>query len=248
MKYSYEYKRQCVTLYRQGSWPLTPKGVQPQHFRDMIRRWVRTEEAQGPEALRHKAQNKVWTAAEKLALVAKISAGYFICSVACQAEINSGMLYTWVRKYKTLGYTGLIPKQKGRPAKHTAMKKRIALREQKQAAQDVVALRNTEVVKTIQDIFTQHQERYGVRRIYRTLRTLRSLGYTINHKRVQRLMHQTGLAGKRLKAKYRSYQGHVGAIADNVIQQNFKIHYYNTERIQQKIKWMPPVTYRLASI
>ena len=35
-------------------------------------------------------------------------------------------------------------------------------------------------------------------------------------------MHQTGLAGKRLKAKYRSYQGHVGAIADNVIQQNFK--------------------------
>ena len=26
------------------------------------------------------------------------------------------------------------------------------------------------------------------------------------------------------------------------------IHYYNTERIQQKTKWMPPVTYRLASI
>ena len=101
----------------------------------MIRLWAKREEAQGPEALRHKAQNKVWTAAEKLALVAKISAGYSICSVACQAEINSGMLYTWVRKYKTLGYTGLIPKQKGRPAKHTAMKKRIALREQKQAAQ-----------------------------------------------------------------------------------------------------------------
>ena len=26
------------------------------------------------------------------------------------------------------------------------------------------------------------------------------------------------------------------------------IHYYNTECIQQKTKWMPPVTYRLASI
>ena len=35
-------------------------------------------------------------------------------------------------------------------------------------------------------------------------------------------MHQMGLAGKRLKAKYHSYQGHVGAIADNVIQRNFK--------------------------
>ena len=127
MKYSYEYKRQCVTLYRQGSWPLTPKGVQPQHFRDMIRRWANS------------------VSCENICRV-------FYPSLACQAGINTGMLYTWVRKYKTLGYTGLIPKQKGRPAKHTAMKKRIALREQKQAAQDVVALRNTEVVKTIQDI------------------------------------------------------------------------------------------------
>ena len=104
--------------------------------------------------------------------------------------------------------------------------------------QDVVALRNTEVVKTIQDIFTQHQERYGVRRIYRTLR---SLGYTINHKRVQRLMHQMGLAGKRLKAKYRSYQGHVGAIANNVIQRNFKttapLQKWTTDISQFNFSW-----------
>ena len=119
MKYSYEYKRQCVTLYRQGSWPLTPKGVQPQHFRDMIRRWAKREEAQGPEALRHKAQNKVWTAAEKLALVAKISAGYSICSVACQVGINSG-----IREENA--YI---------KAENAVIKKRIALREQKQAAQ-----------------------------------------------------------------------------------------------------------------
>ena len=26
------------------------------------------------------------------------------------------------------------------------------------------------------------------------------------------------------------------------------IHYYNNERIQRKIKWMPPVKYRLTSI
>ena len=119
MKYSYEYKRQCVTLYRQGSWPLTPKGVHPKRFRNMIRQWVRTEEAQGPEALRHKAQNKVWTAAEKLALVAKISAGYSICSVACQAGINSG-----IREENA--YI---------KAENAVIKKRIDLREQKQAAQ-----------------------------------------------------------------------------------------------------------------
>lgn len=119
MKYSYEYKRQYVTLYRKGSWLLTPKGVHPQHFRDMIRRWAKREEAQGPESLRHKAQNKVWTAAEKLALVAKISAGYSICSVACQAGINSG-----IREENA--YI---------KAENAVIKKRIALREQKQAAQ-----------------------------------------------------------------------------------------------------------------
>ena len=27
MKYSYEYKKQCVELYRQGKWPETPEGV-----------------------------------------------------------------------------------------------------------------------------------------------------------------------------------------------------------------------------
>ena len=32
MKYSYEYKRQYVTLYRQGSWPLTPKEYSPNIF------------------------------------------------------------------------------------------------------------------------------------------------------------------------------------------------------------------------
>ena len=49
------------------------------------------------------------------------------------------------------------------------------------------------------------------------------------------LMHQMGLAGKRLKAKYRSYQGHVGAIADNVIQRNFK----TTEPLQ---KWTTDIS------
>ncbi|MED9972132.1 MAG: hypothetical protein UE790_05840, partial [Lachnospira sp.] len=27
MKYSYEYKKKCVELYRQGKWPETPEGV-----------------------------------------------------------------------------------------------------------------------------------------------------------------------------------------------------------------------------
>ena len=27
MRYSYEYKRKCVELYREGKWPETPEGI-----------------------------------------------------------------------------------------------------------------------------------------------------------------------------------------------------------------------------
>ena len=58
MKYSYEYKRMCVELYRQGKWPETPEGTAEQTFRSNIRKWVRMENSCGPEALQHKNQNK----------------------------------------------------------------------------------------------------------------------------------------------------------------------------------------------
>ena len=36
MKYSYEYKKQCVGLYRQGKWPETPVGVKQKNFHKTI--------------------------------------------------------------------------------------------------------------------------------------------------------------------------------------------------------------------
>ena len=75
MKYSYEYKKQCVELYRQGKWPETPVGVKQKNFHKTIRKWARMEEACGPEVLHHKSQNKVWTAEEKYELVARVLVG-----------------------------------------------------------------------------------------------------------------------------------------------------------------------------
>ena len=66
MRYSHEYKLECIELYRQGIWPETPEGIITTNFRKMIRYWV--------------------------------------------------------RKYKELGYNGLVNKQKGR--KNPGMKKK----------------------------------------------------------------------------------------------------------------------------
>ena len=124
MRYNYEFKRKCVELYREGRWPDTPDGIKEHSFRDKVRQWVRIEESCGPEALRHKPQNKIWTPEERYELVAQVIAGKSCKSVACNAGIYDGLLYQWVRKYKEWGYNGLVYMKKGRPSKESQMKKK----------------------------------------------------------------------------------------------------------------------------
>ena len=83
---------------------------------------------------------------------------------------------------------------------------------------DIVAEWNSDLMKEIADIFSQHKERYGVRRVHAELV---NRGKVVNHKRVQRLMNTMGLKGKRPKPKYHSYKGVVGKVADNIINRDF---------------------------
>ena len=122
MRYSYEYKRKCVEMYRKGLYPDTPEGIGTERFRGKIREWVRIEEACGPDALRHKNHNKAWTTEQRYELVAQVLAGHSNKEVALSNGISEGQLYQWVRKYKTLGYNGLVVLKKGRPSKEPQMK------------------------------------------------------------------------------------------------------------------------------
>ena len=106
--YSYEYKRQCVEMYRQGLWPETPEHFKnPEDFHKMIRRWKKIEDANGPEALKIKTKKKKWRASERYELVTQVLAGNSIKEVSCNAGIDSGQLCQWVKKYKIKGYDGL---------------------------------------------------------------------------------------------------------------------------------------------
>jgi transposase-like protein len=122
MHYNYEFKRKCVDMYRHGQYPPSPDGLLDKEFHHTVRKWVRIEESCGPDALRHKNQNREWTPDERYTLVAQVLAGKSIKSVAISAGINEGQLYQWVRKYKIYGYNGLILK-KGRNPKNPDMKK-----------------------------------------------------------------------------------------------------------------------------
>ena len=104
--------------------------------------------------------------------------------------------------------------------------------------EDVVAVRNKEILDEIKSIFESNRRRYGVRRVHQELV---NRGYHVNHKRVQRLMHEAGLMGKRPKEKYHSYKGEVGKIADNIIDRDFSttapLQKWTTDVSQFNFSW-----------
>ena len=103
---------------------------------------------------------------------------------------------------------------------------------------DVVAIRNKDLMVEIREIFEKNKGRYGVRRVHRELL---NRGYKVNHKRVQRLMHEMGLFGKRPKEKYHSYRGDVGKIADNIVNRDFSttapLQKWTTDVSQFSFSW-----------
>ena len=98
--------------------------------------------------------------------------------------------------------------------------------------------RDQELKEQIQEIFDQNRGRYGVRRVHKALA---NSGVAVNHKKIQRLMHEMGLKGKRPKQKYHSYKGEVGKVADNIIKRDFKaekpLQKWSTDVSQFTFSW-----------
>ena len=242
MRYSYEFKLMCVDLYKSGRYPDTPNDTTPERFRKNVREWSRMVDSNGPEVLKHKVFNKVWSPEEKLELVSQVIAGKSRTDIALKAGINPGMLYQWVQKYKTTNPKPLTESEREElirlraeneyiKAENEVIKKGYQLKYLLKAMhmakstyyfeigkKDVVAERNQKMLEEIKNIFELNKRRYGVRRVHQELI---NRGYKVNHKRVQRLMHEAGLVGKRPKEKYHSYKGEVGKIADNIIDRDF---------------------------
>ena len=74
--------------------------------------------------------------------------------------------------------------------------------------------KNADLIEAIKERFGAAKGRYGVRRV---AAELRSLGFAVNHKKVQRLMAKLGLSAKRKAVHYNSYRGSVGKVADDLI-------------------------------
>ena len=125
MKYSWEFKLECIEKYLKGRWAENPNRTKAndEGFHNRILEWVRTYKLYGAEGLKPKPFNKDWTAQERFELVSQVLAGKSIKSTSIEAGISNGQLYQWVRKYKQYGYDGL-ELRKGRKPKDPDMSKK----------------------------------------------------------------------------------------------------------------------------
>lgn len=125
MKYSWEFKLECVDKYKNGEYIATPGKTRNQRktFLNQVNKWAKNYDDLGINGLKHSSTNKIWTPEKRFELVTKVLAGNSITSVAKNAHIDKGQLYQWVRKYNEKGMDGLQCK-KGRPTKQLVMKKK----------------------------------------------------------------------------------------------------------------------------
>lgn len=107
-RYSHEYKIECIESFKQGRWPETSPGISEHNFKITVRRWAKIAEANGFDALKHKAFDKVWTPEEKMELVSRVLAGNSNLSVSLAAGIHPGMLYQWVRNHFSERYKKIV--------------------------------------------------------------------------------------------------------------------------------------------
>lgn len=117
MKYTLEFKLECVDKYKNGGRVPTPGMTKRQResFMQHVRVWAKAYEDLGIDGLRHRPHNKDWTPEEKFDLVAKVLAGNSIRAVAKNAHVVDGQLCQWVRRYDERGMEGLQCR-KGRPS------------------------------------------------------------------------------------------------------------------------------------
>lgn len=92
--------------------------------------------------------------------------------------------------------------------------------------------RDKELKDVIQEIYEEHEGRYGYRRIRDELVNRK---HNVNHKKVQRLMKELGLKCLVRMKKYRSYKGTIGKIAPNILERNFQAEKPNE-------KWVTDIT------
>ena len=116
MKLKLEDKLKIIDLYNEG---LSTSQISKQF---KVSDWIienikRQYREHGIESFKEKGKNKKYSPEIKMKIVNRVLNGESKSGIAAELCVNKGMIHSWVKKYKELGYNGLIEKKKGRSPK-----------------------------------------------------------------------------------------------------------------------------------
>lgn len=112
MKYSKEFKLECVMKYKNGEHINVPLGVRNKSFRNQIRRWVKIFESMGEYGLDH--NRPTITVKQRIKLFMRVENGESYTKVANSVGIQEGLLIKWHNIYLQNGIEGLKYLKRGK--------------------------------------------------------------------------------------------------------------------------------------
>lgn len=113
MKYSKEFKLECVRKYMEGVYIEAPPGFKRHDdFMHQVRKWVRFYDSLGEKGLEH--GRPTLDVYQRLELIRRVENGESYNSVAYSVGIWPGLLIKWHKIYRESGIDGLQSLKKGR--------------------------------------------------------------------------------------------------------------------------------------
>ena len=115
MRFTKEFKLECIRKYKSGDRIDDPGGCKHSTFRHIVVRWVRIYDSVGGVGLEHKKPKRTWR--DKMNMIQRVIDGESFTEVALSNGINSDLLSKWYKIYQESGIDGLKLDRRGRPPK-----------------------------------------------------------------------------------------------------------------------------------
>ncbi len=116
MKYSLEFKLECVKKYKKGIEIKKPDfaNTSQKNFLNQVNFWEKIYDKLGVEGLKKEPRNKKWTIDQRLNIVKRFLANEPIVKISLENNLNPSQISFWTKKYLESGISGL-ELNKGRP-------------------------------------------------------------------------------------------------------------------------------------
>ena len=115
MRFTKEFKLECVRKYKSGERIVDPGGCKHKTFWNTVVEWVRIYDAVGEIGLEHKKPKRAWQ--DKMDMIHRVLDGESISEVALSNGIKHDLLSKWYKIYQESGVEGLKLDRRGRPPK-----------------------------------------------------------------------------------------------------------------------------------